>query len=201
LLLQLPALRCLTEAFFALVPVRCRRIRRVIWPLLRPPGGPRGPDLSASGQYLVFWSTDDLLDDAIQTGGIYVIDMIDPLGPIARVDISTVDPSRTFGGIDPRISGDGTSIVWILNSTTWCRTMTTAVGTFSTRAILCTRGYSSPASKIETLESARVAHVFPRGKDAFEARGITSVISFMSTRPAQAAGAADNATGRQSAAT
>jgi hypothetical protein len=44
LLLQLPVLRCPTEAFFALVPVRCRRIRRVIWPLLRPPGGPRGVD-------------------------------------------------------------------------------------------------------------------------------------------------------------
>jgi Tol biopolymer transport system component len=72
-----------------------------------------GPDLSATGQYLVFWSTDDLLDDAIQTGGIYVIDMIK--GLIARVDVSQVDPSRTFGGIDPRISGDGTSIVWISN--------------------------------------------------------------------------------------
>lgn len=72
-----------------------------------------GPDLSATGQYLVFWSSDDLLDDPIQTGGIYVIDMIE--GLIARVDISTVDPSRTFRGIDPRISGDGTSIVWISN--------------------------------------------------------------------------------------
>jgi hypothetical protein len=72
-----------------------------------------GPDLSASGQYLVFWSTDDLLPDPIQTGGIYVVDLFE--GLIARVDISVVDPSRTFRGIDPRISGDGTGIVWISN--------------------------------------------------------------------------------------
>lgn len=72
-----------------------------------------GPDLSATGQYLVFWSTDDLLADPIQTGGIYVVDLID--GLIARVDISALDPTKTFRGIDPRISGDGTGIVWISN--------------------------------------------------------------------------------------
>lgn len=72
-----------------------------------------GPDLSASGQFLVFWSTDDLLDDPILTGGIYVIDMIE--GLIARVDVSAMDPGSTFRGIDPRISGDGTRIVWISN--------------------------------------------------------------------------------------
>jgi hypothetical protein len=70
-----------------------------------------GPDLSAGGQYLVFWSTDDLLADSIQTGGIYVVDLFE--GLIARVDISAVDPTKTFRGIDPRISGDGTGIVWI----------------------------------------------------------------------------------------
>jgi hypothetical protein len=83
------------------------------------PGAPErggfsmGPDLSASGQYLVFWSTDDLLPHPIQTGGIYVVDLFE--GLIARVYISVVDRSRTFRGIDPRISGDGTGIVWISN--------------------------------------------------------------------------------------
>ncbi len=71
------------------------------------------PDLSATGQYLVFSSTDDLLDDAIQTGGVYVIDMIEAL--IARVDLSELDAGQTFGGGTPRISGDGTSIVWVSN--------------------------------------------------------------------------------------
>jgi len=72
------------------------------------------PDLSATGQYLVFASTDDLLLDEDLGGGIYVVDLLE--GLIARVS-QRISGSGSGNHIQPRISGDGTGIVWVSNAT------------------------------------------------------------------------------------
>lgn len=72
------------------------------------------PDLSATGQYLVFASTDDLLLDDDAGGGIYVIDLAE--GAIARVS-QRLTTFGTGNHIQPRISGDGTGIVWVSSAT------------------------------------------------------------------------------------
>lgn len=72
------------------------------------------PDFSATGQYLVFASTDDLLLDTDTTGGIYVIDLVE--GVMARV--SERLPTGSSGNhVEPRISADGSGIVWTTNAT------------------------------------------------------------------------------------
>ena len=72
------------------------------------------PDFSYSGQYLVFASGDDLLPGAIDpelTGGIYVIDLVN--GWLARVSVG----GNTSNAYQPRISADGSGVVWFSNST------------------------------------------------------------------------------------
>lgn len=72
------------------------------------------PDLSATGQYLVFASTDDLLLDEDTSGGIYVIDLVE--GLMARV--SQRLPTGSSGNhVEPRISADGSGVVWTTNAT------------------------------------------------------------------------------------
>lgn len=72
------------------------------------------PDFSATGQYLVFASTDDLLLDDDTSGGIYVVDLVE--GLIARVS-QRVSESGSGNHIQPRISADGTGIVWVSTAT------------------------------------------------------------------------------------
>lgn len=72
------------------------------------------PDLSATGQYLVFASTDDLLLDDDLGGGIYVVDLFEAV--IARVSQRLAE-SGSGNHIQPRISADGTGIVWVSNAT------------------------------------------------------------------------------------
>jgi Tol biopolymer transport system component len=72
------------------------------------------PDFSATGQYLVFASTDDLLLDDDTSSGIYVIDLVD--GRLARIS----QRLTAFGSgnhVQPRISADGTGVVWASNAT------------------------------------------------------------------------------------
>lgn len=64
------------------------------------------PDFSATGQYLVFVSTDDLLLDGEVTGGIYVVDLVN--GWITRVSVG----GNTGNVHQPRISGDGSGVTW-----------------------------------------------------------------------------------------
>ncbi len=72
------------------------------------------PDLSATGQYLVFASTDDLLLDEDTSSGIYVIDLV--TAQIARVS-QRVSDGGSGNHIQPRISADGTGIVWVSTAT------------------------------------------------------------------------------------
>lgn len=72
------------------------------------------PDLSATGQYLVFASTDDLLLDDDPGGGIYVIDLVE--AQIARVS-QRLSEIGSGNHIQPRVSADGTGIVWVSTAT------------------------------------------------------------------------------------
>lgn len=69
------------------------------------------PDFDYSGRWLVFASTDQLYVGA-ELGGIYVIDLVDAL-------IQQVSIGGNSGNVHmPRLSADGTGIVWYSNSTT-----------------------------------------------------------------------------------
>jgi Tol biopolymer transport system component len=84
-------------------------------PELQREGFNSEPDFSWSGQYLVFASTDDLLPDAVDpetTGGIYVIDIVNAW--VARVSVG----GHTGNVYQPRISADGSGVVWFSNSST-----------------------------------------------------------------------------------
>ena len=71
------------------------------------------PDISATGQYAVFVSGDQLINDGF-AGGVYVVDLVNDL--IARVSVPTV-PGSSGNHFNPRISGDGTGIVWTSGAT------------------------------------------------------------------------------------
>jgi Tol biopolymer transport system component len=72
------------------------------------------PDFSATGQYLVFASTDDLLLDDDTSSGIYVIDLVE--GLMARVS-QRLSAFGSGNHIQPRISADGTGVVWSSTAT------------------------------------------------------------------------------------
>lgn len=69
------------------------------------------PDFDYSGRWLVFASTDRLYPGA-ELGGVYVIDLIE--GTIALVSVG----GNTGNVHQPRLSADGTGVVWYSFSTT-----------------------------------------------------------------------------------
>ncbi|ANB16238.1 PD40 domain-containing protein [Dokdonella koreensis] len=72
------------------------------------------PDFSATGQYLVFYSTDQLIPGPDVTSGIYVVDLVE--GLIALVSLLPNGQPAGGNAGPPRISADGSGIVWYSTS-------------------------------------------------------------------------------------
>lgn len=76
-------------------------------------GWAEDPDFSATGRWLVFWASDELIAGA-PVGGIFVVDLL--TDTIALVNTQPNGEPGGSGNYLPRISADGRGIVWYSNS-------------------------------------------------------------------------------------
>lgn len=77
-------------------------------------GWAEDPDFSATGRWLVFWASDELIA-GVPLGGIFVVDLLtDTIALVSRQPNG--EPAGAGGHYLPRISADGRGIVWYSNS-------------------------------------------------------------------------------------